>query len=215
MLGVLVVEQGLPAGAERPRQAAGNGQRSDSERLILRPRQWAMDSVPQLGEGDTQSVINSQLVDNSDVVIALFYNRLGTPTDRAISGTAEEIVRSVRQGKPVHLYFSQKRMPANVYLQEVEAVRKFKAVMQNEGLVDTFRSEKELSEKTGRAIEFDVRTITARSQRDSSAGNSSTGNHDHTAFPPKDSRCLILAPRLLAQLIRHFQSHDTSSLDTL
>jgi hypothetical protein len=152
-----------------------NGHRSDSEKLILRPRRWEMDSVPQLGEGDTQTVINSQLVDNSDIVLALFYNRLGTPTDRAISGTAEEILRSVQQGKRVHLYFSQKAMPANVDLEEVEAVRKFRTVMQHEGLVDTFKSEAELSRKIGRAIDLDVQALRARS-KSAAAGNPYPGD---------------------------------------
>jgi hypothetical protein len=58
------------------------------------------------------------LVDRSDIVIAIFYHKLGSPTQRAISGTAEEISRSVRAGKPVHIF---------VNTAELETLRSFRA----------------------------------------------------------------------------------------
>ncbi len=45
-----------------------------------------------------QSVLNEQLVDTADIVIAIFWNRLGSPTGEAESGTLEEIERAHDRG---------------------------------------------------------------------------------------------------------------------
>lgn len=79
-----------------------NAHRAAAAQILLRPRRWEIASVPISGQGDAQSVINSQLVDQSDIVIAIFYHRLGSATARAVSGTAEEIQRALDLGKAVH-----------------------------------------------------------------------------------------------------------------
>ena len=52
----------------------------------------------------TQSILNRQLVDEADIVVGLFHSRLGQPTSRGASGTAEEIDRSVERGVKVHVF---------------------------------------------------------------------------------------------------------------
>src|SRR4249919_2175225 len=97
MLDVLIAS---PSDADEGRDAveralhAWNDYRSEDTGFVLRPRRWEIASVPVSGQGDPQSVINSQLVDQSDIVFGLFYDRLGSATPRAASGTAEEIDRS-------------------------------------------------------------------------------------------------------------------------
>jgi hypothetical protein len=73
--------------------------------ISLHSRRWELDAVPELGDRP-QSVINKQIVDHADLVIALFSARLGTPTGVAVSGTAEEIERLRSIGKHVMVYFS-------------------------------------------------------------------------------------------------------------
>jgi nucleoside 2-deoxyribosyltransferase len=133
-----------------------NNTRGDSQNLFLRARRWEIAAVPISGHGDAQSVINSQLVDDSDIVIAIFYHRLGSATPRSVSGTVEEIDRSISKGKPVHLYFAQKRMPHDADLDQVKALRSFKELMQQRGLVGSFKTETDLEKQINRAIEHDV-----------------------------------------------------------
>jgi len=159
LLDVLIASPGdANTGRDAVEQAilGWNAHRGDSEGLMLRPRRWETDSVPLLGQGDAQSVINAQLVDDADIILAIFYHRLGSATHRAKSGTAEEIERSIARGKPVHLYFSEKPVPYNHDAKQFKALRKFRLEMQGRGLVATFRKESELSLEVGRAIEFDV-----------------------------------------------------------
>src|ERR1017187_10725814 len=78
--------------------------------IFLQSLRWELDAVPELGDR-AQSIINKQLVDNADFVIALFSARLGTPTGVAVSGTAEEIERLRSVGKHVMVYFSNAPVP--------------------------------------------------------------------------------------------------------
>jgi hypothetical protein len=159
MLNVLIASPGdASAGRDAVERAlhAWNDHRSDATNIILRPRRWETGSIPILGRGDTQSVINSQLVDESDIVVAVFYHRLGSPTARAVSGTAEEIKRSVAAGKFVHLYFAKKKLPYDLDLEQFKALREFRKEMQGIGLVATFKSESELHPAITNAMEYDI-----------------------------------------------------------
>ncbi len=75
-----------------------NRDRSHAERVVLLPVPWEADAVPEIGS-DGQSIINRQLVDRADIVVALFHSRVVAPTPRAESGTAEEIDRCGRAGR--------------------------------------------------------------------------------------------------------------------
>jgi hypothetical protein len=136
-----------------------NAHRGEAEGVFLNPRMWEEDSVPILGQGGPQDIINAQIVDKCDIVIAIFYHRLGSPTPAAASGTAEEINRSVAKGKPVHLYFAEKKPPYDADLKQFAALREFKASIRQTGLVGTFRSGDELASAVAAAIEHDVRQL--------------------------------------------------------
>jgi hypothetical protein len=100
-----------------------NAARAEREQVILLPTRWETDAVPRLGASG-QGVINEQLVDKADIVIALFDTRLGMATEAAVSGTAEEIERAHAAGKPVHVYFSDEPIPRGADLRQVEALEK-------------------------------------------------------------------------------------------
>jgi hypothetical protein len=62
--------------------------------------------VPELGDRP-QEIVNRQVVDACDILIGIFWSRLGTPTRISDSGTEEAIERFLNTGRPVMLYFSQ------------------------------------------------------------------------------------------------------------
>jgi hypothetical protein len=111
--------------------------------------------VPELG-ADTQSIINRQLVDEADIVIGLFHARLGQPTDRDVSGTAEEINRSHERGAKVHVFFAEMPIPYNVDTDQLELLRAFRAELQPRGLVGTFISDEDLRAKVRSCLDYDV-----------------------------------------------------------
>ena len=80
---------------------------SNDRNMALVPHHWTSSSYPSLSNS-AQKVLNSQLVDKSDALVAIFGSRIGTPTDEHISGTVEEIEEHRKAGKPVMVFFCDK-----------------------------------------------------------------------------------------------------------
>ena len=57
---------------------------------MLEPVGWETHSVPELGDRP-QAIINRQILRESDLLIAVFWTRIGTATGAHPSGTVEEI----------------------------------------------------------------------------------------------------------------------------
>jgi hypothetical protein len=139
-----------------------NESHTASRHVVLVPLRWETGSVPVLGD-HPQAIINGQLVDNADIVIALFGSRLGRATPDDVSGTAEEIRRAEQAGKPVHLYFSTAPHPNDVDAEQLDALRAFQR--QVEGLYGTFLSPLELSTYIWQAIEHDLRDLAPQDEK--------------------------------------------------
>lgn len=135
-----------------------NSARALREQVILLPRRWESDSVPRMGGGDGQEVINSQLVDNSDIVIVIFNSKIGQATPRAISGTAEELERAVGQGKHVHVFFSDAPVSRDA-LESAKEVEEFKKSLETKGLYGSFSDAADLAYQVRNAIESDLQLM--------------------------------------------------------
>lgn len=132
-----------------------NNANAKSKQIMLLPWRWESSSVPVLG-GHPQSLINSQGVDDSDIVFAIFGSRLGSPTPDAVSGTVEEIERAVSSGKPVHLYFSTAALPNDVDTRQLDGLREFRTEISQRGLLGEFATTAQLGHEVWKAIEFDI-----------------------------------------------------------
>ena len=81
--------------------------------LTVLPVSWTEHAVAEFGERP-QAILNNQIVAEADLAVALFYDRLGTPTGEAESGKVEEIKLLVDAGKSVAvLVNSTPRTPLN------------------------------------------------------------------------------------------------------
>ena len=105
--------------------------------VVALPWLWERQAVPEMG-ARAQALLNSQAVDKADVVVAFFDSRLGSSTGVDVSGTAEEIHRAVELGKPVHVYFSDEPLPRDADLDQLVALRNFRAELESEGLLGTY-----------------------------------------------------------------------------
>ena len=105
---------GSPSDLVEERQAATdavnewNAQHADAEDAVLLPVKWETHAVP-TSRVRPQSAINDQIVDHCDILVGMFWTRLGTTTGAAASGTVEEIDRFVASGRPALLYFSRRK----------------------------------------------------------------------------------------------------------
>lgn len=141
---------------------AWNGSRAETSGFVLLPLRWETDAVSTLDGTDGQSVINTQLVDQSDIVIALFHIRLGRATPRAVSGTVEELTRAMNSGKRVHLYFSNSDLPRDFDSTEYDQLKLFKKDAEKLGLYGSFDNPHHLEDQIKGAIELDLRELVAQ-----------------------------------------------------
>ncbi|MCP3426368.1 DUF4062 domain-containing protein [Rothia sp. AR01] len=132
-----------------------NGTYAKNKQVVLMPWRWETSSVPVMGE-HPQSLINAQGVDESDIVIALFGSRLGSPTPAAASGTVEEIQRAVDSDKPVHVYFSMAPLPRGVDPKQLEGLNQFRADIGQRGLLGEFDNNAQLNHEVWKAVEHDI-----------------------------------------------------------
>ena len=150
-----------------------NDLNSSERQVVVLPVRWETHSSPELG-APPQAIINRQLADQCDFVVSVFSTRMGTPTENADSGTAEEIDRAGTAGKPVMLYFSNAPVPpAEIDTKQLERVREFRAKTYPQGIVEDYDSLQEFRDKFARHLSRTVRNlIEADVKRDnqSSAG---------------------------------------------
>jgi hypothetical protein len=64
---------------------------------VVVPIHWQLHSAAEHGDRP-QATLNKQLVDAVDILVALFWHRLGSPTGEADSGTVEEIEEAHERG---------------------------------------------------------------------------------------------------------------------
>jgi hypothetical protein len=129
-----------------------NAVHSEDRETVLLPIAWETNASPAMG-ARAQEIINKQILRDSDLLIAIFWTRLGTPTGMANSGTAEEIEEHLRVGKPAMLYFSTSPVkPDSVDERQYRALREFRDSMRDRGLVEEYESLNEFREKLTRHL---------------------------------------------------------------
>ena len=134
-------------------------------KMSLQPVGWETDATPDLRERG-QAVINRQLVDKCDMLIGVFWTRLGTPTPEADSGTVEEIERAANEGKRCIVYFSDKEIsPSDIDHEQYKRLQEYKQVFNRRGLTDSYKTLEEFRERVSRHITKAVQDI-AREDRE-------------------------------------------------
>lgn len=108
-----------------------NAAHAHLENTLLQAIYWNTHAFPEIGDRP-QGIINRQLVDRCDLLIAVFWKNIGSPTGVAPSGTIEEIDRFRGSGRPVMLYFSEAPIPHDADISKIEQVRQYKKSLNNE-----------------------------------------------------------------------------------
>lgn len=124
-----------------------NRQHSRSTGVHFHLLDWAKDSYADSG-AEPQQLLNRQIVDDADIVLAIFNERMGTPTQKFDSGTEEEIMLALEENKTVQAYFWQPPqgfIPADA--SQFERLESFKSRISGKLIYATFSDETELREK--------------------------------------------------------------------
>jgi hypothetical protein len=123
-----------------------NGIYGESFGTAVLPTSWGTHAAAEFGR-PPQDILNQQLVDRSDICLALLANRLGTPTAAAESGTAEEIERIASAGKYVAILRSRRPVDASrIDLEQAQALERYLAKIRSNALILDYSSDDELSQ---------------------------------------------------------------------
>ena len=115
-----------------------NAAHSELQGLVLMPVGWDTHATPEAGSRP-QAIINKQLLATSDLLVAVFWTRIGSPTGAAISGTVEEITAHVERGRPAMIYFSARPIaPHHVDAKQFESLRRFRDRFKKQALVEEY-----------------------------------------------------------------------------
>ena len=118
---------------------------------VLLDAGWDTHSSPQLGARG-QQVINDQVLESSDVVIAVLKHRIGTPTGQYASGSVEEIQRHHAAGKLTMVYFSDEPPPLDADPAQLAELATFRGWCMENGLIRTYRNAIDLGQQVNREI---------------------------------------------------------------
>lgn len=116
--------------------------------ILLRLWRWETDAGPGLHLLGPQGVIDEAMaIEKADVVVGIFWNRLGTPVPDAESGTAHELRRAWNlwsaTGRPqVFLYFCERRtrLKTAAEASQLEALFSFREDLPGEQLYWSYES---------------------------------------------------------------------------
>jgi hypothetical protein len=129
-----------------------NNIHAEDRKVVLLPVGWETHSSPTLGDRP-QGIINQQVLANCDLLVAVFWTRLGSPTGKAASGSVEEIEEHLKAGRPAMLYFSNAPVrPDSVDDKQYKALTAFKRECYNRGLVESYDSVAEFRDKFARQL---------------------------------------------------------------
>lgn len=123
-----------------------NALHADAEGVVLLPVKWETHALPTTNVRP-QAAINAQLVDVCDLLVGMFWSRLGTSTGVADSGTVEEIDRFVAAGKPAMLYFCGRQPDGSgADPKQLAKLTKFKVATYKTALVGSFETPSDLGQ---------------------------------------------------------------------
>lgn len=118
-----------------------------SNDVIVRCSYWMRDTYSEFGDSP-QELVNKQIVDSSDMIVAVFWTRFGTETEHYGSGTEEEIERMLSMKKQVFLYFLDKPVSlSQVDFEQYAKIQQFMEKHKNEGIFFSVPDEDALSKK--------------------------------------------------------------------
>ncbi|WP_413860275.1 DUF4062 domain-containing protein [Candidatus Aalborgicola defluviihabitans] len=129
---------------------------SDARCQVLLPIGWETHSVPEMGDRP-QALINKQILHDCDLLVGVFWTRIGTATGEYASGTVEEIEEHIKTGRPTMLYFSSAPvLPDSVDADQYRRLKEFKLSCQSRGLYEPYGDVQDFRTKLYRQLQLKV-----------------------------------------------------------
>lgn len=179
-----------------------------SKQLVLLPVGWETHTSPQLGASG-QDQINKKILEKCDILIAVFWNRIGTPTKTEKSGTIEEIKKHYNAGKTTLVYFSDKLVNFDdVDLKQRQELQEFKSWCMANGLIQKFNTPEEFKEKLAKQIQITINESDYISEIINNSVSSGEGNNIIAVVSSVDAVITSIDERSAQLLIAAAKSND-------
>lgn len=134
-----------------------NSVHAEDRKTVLMPIMWETHSTPEMGDR-AQAIINRQVLERCDLLVAVFWTRLGSPTGDSPSGTVEEIRKHLAAGRPALIYFSKQPVdPESIDAKQYDALKAFRAECEKNGLIAKYDSLQEFGNMFSRHLAQIVR----------------------------------------------------------
>ncbi len=153
-----------------------NERNSREEGVVWLPVGYETHTVPELGEPAQDVVTRQTGLDQCDWGIALFWRRLGTPTRRAPSGSAEEVDILRRAGRHVSVYLKTAPSPVGVE-EDFQRLTSYVETLEKNGLCYRFGDVSQLQRKLYGDISFVLRKLVKAASRPALSGDTLSALH--------------------------------------
>ena len=129
---------------------------SDMRKIVLLPVAWETHTSPEMGD-KPQSIINKQILQDCDLLVGVFWTRIGTATDTYASGTVEEIEEHLKAGKPIMLYFSNVPVRLDsVDNEQYTALKTFEESCKTRGILESYIDLNDFRNKFYRQLQLKI-----------------------------------------------------------
>jgi len=114
---------------------------SRQRKTVLKSVDWEYNTYSSLEGQEPQAIINKQILENADLLVGIFWTRIGTPTKDFESGTIEEIKKHMQQKKPVMVFFSDAPViPSSINKDQYDKLLIFKDWCEKSGIISNYDS---------------------------------------------------------------------------
>src|SRR5262249_15608873 len=131
-----------------------NATNASRRNVMLLAVGWETDVAPEMGAAP-QSIIDKQILKDADLLVGMFWTRLGTPTAGYASGAVEEIEEHLKVGRPAMLYFSAAPAPLDsVDPDQYRALKAFQDSCKPRGLFATYADPEDFRRKFSKDLQL-------------------------------------------------------------
>jgi hypothetical protein len=148
------VDVGAERGIIREMVLEWDAVNSDTRKVVLLAVGWETHSAPEMGNRP-QAIINKRVLRDCDLLVGVFWTRIGTATGEYVSGTVEEIEEHLKAGKQAMLYFSSAPVvPDSVDSDQYAALRTFKDSCKSRGIFEEYSNLADFRSKFYRQLQI-------------------------------------------------------------
>jgi len=131
-----------------------NNAHSEARHVVLMAVGWDTHAVPEMGDRP-QELINRRVLDGCDLLVAVFWTRVGTSTGKYVSGTIEEIEEHLKASGKALLYFSAAPVaPDNLDPEQFAKLKAFRDSCKSRGLYESYADIDEFKVKFYRHLQI-------------------------------------------------------------